>query len=310
MSFFYRNTLDARIRRRLSAIVHSFYLDLNPDHGAATLVAGSGRSGTTWLAEVVNHDNHYRLVGEPFTREHVPMVRHFARLQYIRPDDDGDGYYEPVRAILEGRVRTPWTDNGNRRVFARSRLVKDDRCTLMLAWMRRRFPALKIVFIRRHPCAVAYSRCLAHWRVRPRDVYFSQPQLMADHLEPLRDLIAAPRPEFEAHVIDWCIENVVPQRQFGADDACYVDYDALVADRAAEFGRVFAYLGRAFTAKAAERSKRRSATTFLGRDRVKRRKRGEMKHWYDELSASEVRGAMEIVKRFGLDGLYPETRGL
>ena len=164
MSFFYRNTLGARVRRRVSAIVHSFYVDANADHRASVLVAGSGRSGTTWLAEVLNYDNRYRLVGEPFTREHVSMVRHFARLQYIRPDDDDDAFYNPVRAILEGRVRTPWTDNGNRRLIARSRLVKDDRCTLMLAWIRRRFPGMPIVYIRRHPCAVAYSRCRSHWR--------------------------------------------------------------------------------------------------------------------------------------------------
>ena len=306
MSFFYRNTLGARIRRRMSAIQHSFYLDVNPDHRASVLVAGSGRSGTTWLAEVLNYDNHYRLVGEPFTREHVPIVRHFARLQYVRPDDDADAIYRPSRAILEGRVRTPWTDVGNRRLIARTRLVKDDRCTLMLAWIERRFPGMPIVYIRRHPCAVAYSRCHSHWRVRPRDVYFGQPELMADHLEPFRDLIAAPRTEFESHVVDWCVENLVPHKQLAGGRVLTVDYETLVADRSTGFARVFDYLGRSFDSQALARSKRLSATTFLGRDRARRRARRDIRNWRDEVSAADVRGAMEIVRRFGLEGMYSQ----
>lgn len=309
MSYFYRNTLGARIRRRLSAIQHSFYLDVNPDHRATVLLAGSGRSGTTWLADVVNHDNAYRYIGEPFTREHVKAVRHFARLQYVRPDDAGDEYFAAVRSILEGRVRSPWADNANRRVIARKRLIKDDRCTLMLAWMIRRFAGMPVVYIRRHPLAVAYSRSRANWRVRKGDVYFNQPALMADHLEPFRDLMTGARTEIEGHVVDWCVENFVPHRQLTDKDACFVDYEKLVADRETEFRRVFAFIGKPFDAHALERSTRLSATTFLGRDGPKRKASREMRPWREVMSADEIRGAMEIVKRFGLDHLCSDEAG-
>lgn len=304
MSYFYRNTLSARVRRRLSAIRHSFYIDVNPDHRATVLLAGSGRSGTTWLADVINHDNAYRFIGEPFTREHVKAVKHFARLQYIRRDDSGDEYFEAVRTILEGRIRSPWADNANRRTIARKRLVKDDRCTLMLAWMIRRFAGMPVVFIRRHPLAVAYSRLRSHWRVRKPEVYFDQPNLMADHLEPFRELMAAPRSEFQGHVIDWCIENLVPQSQLRAQDACFVDYETLVSDRESEFKRVFTYIGKPFDPRAIKRSKRLSMTTFLGRDGAKRKASRDVRPWHEVMSADEIRGAKEIVKRFGLDHLY------
>lgn len=303
MSYFYRNTLGARIRRRLSAIRHSFYVDLNPDHRATVLLAGSGRSGTTWLANVINHDNAYRFIGEPFTREHVKPVRHFARLQYIRPEDEGEEYFDAVRSVLEGRIRSPWADNSNRRIVARKRLIKDDRCTLMLAWMIRRFAGMPIIYIRRHPFAVAYSRCRAHWRVRPRDVYFSQPALMADHLEPFRELIIEPRPEFEAHVVDWCVENYVPHRQLSDRDVCYVDYDAILADRENGFRRIFDYLGKPFDARVIARSQRLSSTTFLGKDGEKRKAARDMRSWREAMSPAGLRGAREIVKRFGLEHL-------
>ena len=307
MSYFYRNTLGARIRRRLSAIQHSFYLDVNPDHRATVLIAGSGRSGTTWLADVINHDNAYRYIGEPFTREHVKAVRHFARIQYVRPDDDGREYFDAVHAILEGRVRSPWADNLNRRTIARKRLIKDDRCTLMLAWMIRRFAGMPVVFIRRHPLAVAYSRSRAHWRVRKRDVYFNQPALMADHLEPFRDLMAGAHTEIEGHVIDWCIENLVPHRQLTGKDACFVDYESVVADREGEFRRIFAYIGKPFDERAIARSTRLSVTTFIGRDGPRRKAAGDLRSWREAMSAGEIFGAMEIVKRFGLDHLCKDA---
>ena len=303
MSYFYRNTLSARVRRRLSAIRHSFYIDLNPDHRATVLLAGSGRSGTTWLADVINHDNEYRFIGEPFTREHVKAVKHFARLQYIRPLDSGDEYFEAVRAILEGRIRSAWADNSNRRMIARKRLIKDDRCTLMLAWMIRRFAGMPVVFIRRHPLAVAYSRLRSHWRVRNRDVYFRQPALMADHLDPFRDLIAAPLSELQGHVVDWCVENLVPHKQLHAQDACFVDYETLIADRESELKRIFAYIGKPFDARVVERSKRLSVTTFLGRDAAKRKASRDMRPWHEALTTADRRGAMEIVKHFGLERL-------
>jgi len=306
MSYFYRNTLGARIRRRLSAIQHSFYLDVNPDHRATVLLAGSGRSGTTWLADVVNHDNTYRYIGEPFYREHVKAVKYFARLQYISPDDDGSEYFEAVRTVLEGRIRSPWADNSNRRFIARKRLIKDDRCTLMLAWMIRRFAGMPVVFIRRHPLAVAYSRLRSNWRVRKPDVYLDQPTLMADHLEPFRDLMTSHRSELEGHVVDWCIENLVPQKQLQPQDACFVDYETLVADRASEFKRIFTYIGKPFDSRSIERSKRLSKTTFLGRDGAKRKASRDMRPWHEALSGGEIRGAMEIVKRFGLDHLYKD----
>src|SRR5579872_7287496 len=46
---------------------------LGPQH--AVLIAGSGRSGTTWLAQVVNHDHSYRYYHEPFGPAVSPALR-------------------------------------------------------------------------------------------------------------------------------------------------------------------------------------------------------------------------------------------
>jgi hypothetical protein len=129
---------------------------------------------------------------------------------------------------------------------------------------------------------------------------------MADHLEPFREVLTSAGTEIEGHVVDWCVENIVPQRQLTDRQACFVDYENIVADREAEFRRIFTFIGKPFDPRALDRSTNLSATTFLGRDGAKRRATREMRSWRDVMSAEEIRGAMEIVKRFGLDHLCKE----
>ena len=52
-----------------SRLLGGLYVDLGKgDHRDAVFLAGSGRSGTTWLSEVINYKGGYRYVFEPSTR--------------------------------------------------------------------------------------------------------------------------------------------------------------------------------------------------------------------------------------------------
>jgi len=311
MSFFYRNTLDAKVRRKFSSLLHSFFVDVNPDHRASILVFGSGRSGTNWLAEIIDYDQAYRFVVEPFNRERVPLVSHFSKLPYLRPDDDDPQFLEPAKAIFEGRIRCPWTDSMNARPIARSRIIKDVRTGLLSAWIAKHFPGMPLVFMVRHPCAVAHSRTRLNWVPRSPSVYLDQPALMEDHLEPFRDIIEAESSVFLRHVRDWCIENYVPMRQLDVTRACVVHYERLVDARTRELRRIFEYVGRAFDDEAVRRSEKPSATTFLNtRDRT--HARWERQTWREQQPRSEIRAAMAIVERFGLESWFsadPEPLG-
>ncbi len=305
MSIFYRNTLDARIRRTLSALRHCLYVDVNPDHRATTFVVGSPRSGTNWVAELINFDHANRFMNEPFNRERVPIRRPFSRLPYLRPEEDDVDYLAVARSAFEGRMRSAWVDAINQRLVARSRIVKDVRATLMLGWIARRFPGMKTVYLMRHPCAVAHSRDDLGWRIRRREVYFSQAALMRDHLEPFRDLLAAPKPAFEDHVLDWCVENYVPMRQ-GVFATTYVAFhESLSAQRHEEFRRLFAYLGRGLDDRVIPMSWKPSVTTFIG-THAAHRQAPHPGRWRSARTPDEIERAMAIVRRFGLDRFYVE----
>ena len=61
----------------LSRLPGGLYVDLEKgDHRSSVFLAGSGRSGTTWLSEIINHRRGYRYVFEPFNPREVGLFGH------------------------------------------------------------------------------------------------------------------------------------------------------------------------------------------------------------------------------------------
>ncbi len=306
MSFFWRGTISARARKAWSTISHAFYLDLAPAD-ATIFVSGSPRSGTTWLAEVLNSDNAYRFLGEPFTAGLVPPSNHFLIRQYLRPADDDPRYLKPARAIFAGKIRNAWVDNVNRCAFPRGRIVKDVRTTLMLKWFRAHFPRMPIVYLVRHPCAVALSRVRLAFRTDFRKVYFAQPALMEDFLAPFADEIARAQTPFERHIVDWCVESFVPFAQLERSDVFLAFYENLCSSEA-ELRKLFEYTGRPFNDAIARRIHRPSLSTMAkGRGSQFFAQGTAVDAWRRQITPDELAAAQRITKAFGLEHIYGDN---
>ena len=154
------------------------------DHRDSVFLAGSGRSGTTWVSGIIDHHNEYRLIFEPFHPGKVRVCKDFRRKQYLRPDDRREEYLGAARRILTGKLRSPWTDRFNTKLLARRRLIKDIRANLLLGWMAENFPGMPIVLLMRHPCAVAASRLALGWRDNLSET-MEQEELVEDFSLPL-----------------------------------------------------------------------------------------------------------------------------
>lgn len=299
-------TLAGRVRRRLSIIAQNLYVDLNRDHRKTVLLCGSGRSGTTWLAGVANYDNHYRLMIEPFNRGRVPAVKAFRRRQYLRPSNTNSEYLDPATSIFTGAIRDEFIDMLNRRIICSTRIVKDVACTLMLKWLHARFPGMRIVFVVRHPIAVAYSRVKLGWD-DIREDYLGQPDLIADHLASYAGAIRAAKTDFERHVFNWCVENYVPFRLFAPGDIHLAFYENFCVDPERELDRLFAYLGRPYDARIFSELSQPATSGFVrGRSRSSAimTEDGLTETWRGHLSQNEIDRAYDIVSSFGLDRLY------
>jgi len=280
-----------------SRLFGTLHVDLG-DHRSSVFLAGSGRSGTTWVAGIINHRNGYRLVFEPFHPGRVGICENFRRKQYLRPDDRREEYLLPARRILTGELRSPWTDRFNRKRVARRRLIKDIRANLLLGWMSENFPGMPIVLLLRHPCAVAASRLALGWRDNLSET-MEQEELVEDFLLPVEAEIRDARDSFERHVFSWCIENYVPLRQFGPREIHLSFYENFLVHPEEEVRRLFAFLGEDFDGRVLRAM---SHPSPLSREEMS----PSVDAWRRSVSDARLERAVEILGLFGLDRVYGE----
>lgn len=284
--------------RVLSRALGGLYRDLGGGPEDAVFVAGSGRSGTTWLADAINYRREYRLVFEPFHPGKVREVSGFGWRQYLRPEDRREEYLEPARRVLSGAVRDGWVDRFHRTFVARRRIVKDVRANLMLGWLCENFPEMPMVLILRHPCAVVESQMALGWR-DILDETLEQRDLVKDHLEPLLDEALAVRDPFDRRVFLWCVENYVPLRQLAPNRIHVVFYENLLTDPATEQRRLFGRLGLDFDEATVPGTKPPSPVSRKGGSR-------SVDGWRSVVSGERQRRAVKTLALFGLDRVYGE----
>ena len=293
-----------RLRRIGERALGSLHVDLDRDHRNSVFLAGSGRSGTTWLSEILNHRNEYRYVFEPFYRDKVSLCQNFRRKQYLRPDDRREEFLEPARKIVSGDIRNVWTDRFNRKLAVRRRLIKDIRANLLLGWLRANFPEMPLILLLRHPCAVTHSRLRLGWR-DILDETLDQRALVEDHLSLFEGEIRAAQTPFERSIFLWCIENYVPLRQLARGEFHLVFYENLCTEPEREIRRLYSFLGQKFDegvyrsiGRPSPLSRRESAVALGNRP---------ADSWTDSIDDAQVERSVEILSLFGLDRIYGES---
>ena len=301
-------------RTRFEEASRRVFIDLSRDFRRSLFLAGDGRSGTTWLSEIINCDNRYRYMFEPFHPSFVSAVKHFRFFQYLRPDNLDEAYLRPARRIVSGAYRAKRVDSLNKRRIATRRLIKDIFANLFLKWLHVQFPGMPLVLVVRHPCAVAASKMKLKewiWNVNPRE-FLDQPELMADYFEPYRDLIEETTDDFDKQILHWCLTHYVPFKQFRHGELHVVAYEHLCERREEEIRRLFRFLGRDYAPAALEASSKPSAT--ITQDSAVVRKTDLVSGWQEQISPAQRQRACEIMERFDLkiysDRPMPEVNDL
>jgi hypothetical protein len=282
------------------------YRDDNRDERRSFMIAGTGRSGTTWLAELVCSQIPCRLMFEPFNPRKVGAYRRFNYFQYMRPGEHDAELRDFCRTVFTGAMRNRWVDRGVTVLKPQFRLVKEIRANLMLRWISTEFPAIPIVFIVRHPCAVVASRMKLGWATDD-DIapLLAQPRLVEDHLADRMQVIERARTAEEKHAVVWCVSNLVPMRQFGTAGLTTVYYERLCTDPEAEIGRVLRRFGHSHAGSLSGIPGRPSmmaakdSAVVTGGDRLTA--------WEKALTPRQVKSVLDVVEAFELGGLYRES---
>jgi hypothetical protein len=238
------------------------------------VIAGSGRSGTTWVQDAVATANNMKTLFEPLHPVAVPSAGRFA-CTYIDPNDDCPELRDFMDRVFSGNFRSLWANYRIRpdrfnplnysipgvvhnlkklsRHYRKYRgggdhgmVVKFIRANLMLPWISRVYDH-RILLLVRHPAAVVSSRL----RLPNRDWYYRNAldRYLADNR--LMRLFAG-RYDLDVNRIDtpeaglaciWCIENVLPlrwARQWGYTVAFY---EHLMSNPVGEWDRIITGLG-------------------------------------------------------------------
>ena len=279
--------------------------------GSTVLVSGMGRSGTTWIAGLINWNNLYREIFEPFHPYSVRTAKPFGYLQYISPETSDPTLVTAARKILSGRVRSEWTDSHNSRLFSTKRLIKDIRTNLMLAWLKRIRPNMPIVLVMRHPLSVISSWAKLGWGIesggQESDFHriVSQENLMIDFPLIEKALFRIDQDSyFERLLLVWCILYYVPLNQLKKGEYLLSAYENYIFTPKSEIEKLFRYLGERYDkSKIAQALTTESRTNFLGRSHEKAPGQ-RMCDWKTEFNSLKIGRAKEILDIFGLDIFY------
>ena len=293
-------------RRIIQQIGSRLYINPDSDLRKSIVVAGTARSGTTWLGDLIASQIPSRILFEPFNPELVSDYRRFHYFQYMRPGTENPEFYAFAQKVFTGEIRNRWINRQNERIFSQIRLVKEIRANLALKWLHDHFPEVLVVFLIRHPCAVVSSRMELGWAT-DLDIMplLSQPELIEDHLLPYMDLIYRAKSMEEKHTIIWCVSNLVPLKQFDPGEVKIVYYENLCTQPEKELPALFEFIGQTYTKPVIDIINQPSQTTKVtsaivtGTDKIE--------GWKKKLSRSQIDSILLTVDAFGMSHLYGES---
>jgi hypothetical protein len=272
---------------------------------------GDGRSGTTWIQNLINHKRNYRLVFEPFHPELIDAMDFIEPHQYLRSSDSHPGLEKITADIFSGRFMDERIDKFNRSFFYNGIIVKDIYANLLSCWARQRFPDVKIVLLIRNPFSVAISKSKKTdwlWTTEPLKL-LNQPDLYEDYLEPFDDLIRKTSREgdyIQCQILIWAIINYVPLCQFKQDEICVVFYEEVYANPVDEISRIMQFVkgeNSRYRVNLSTRQIKRPARVS-GKESNIIRGTSPVDSWKDELTVQQIDAGMQILRCFGFENWY------
>jgi hypothetical protein len=270
------------------------------------IIAGVGRSGTTWLANIIASQLPCRIMWEPFNPHAVEAFSQLNDFQYRRTADPAPDLYAYAETVLKGSVRHKWIDREIGRIFMEYRIIKEIRANLFLNWLHSRFPDVPLLFIVRHPCAVVLSRMEANWGAgEDLDALLSQTELIDDFLYDKMDIISSARTIEAKHAVLWAIQHLVPIRQFHAGQLNTIFYENLCLQPEVEIPRIFQIIRHKYRdsvfkyVEIPSRTITRTSAPMTGDNKVTR--------WKKKLSQTQIRDILSVIRNFDLDYIYGDS---
>ncbi|MBZ8182196.1 sulfotransferase family protein [Oscillatoria salina] len=276
------------------------------------LVVGLPRTGTTWIASVLNTAAGIEYFHEPFNPINIHQSASHLRQammmrKYLAWEDEDEEFARYCRATFAGEL----PDNGylynylgwiykqfpqwHGRV-----LIKDVHCYLTLNWLKRQVNPL-IVIVLRHPCAVAASWFRLYGKVSTFERSLFQPKLLDDYLQSFIPLLEQTQGFWQRIGAFWGASYyVMLQQQAQHPDWIVIQHEDFCRDPMMQYRQLFQKLQLNWTVATSEIlevSTRKSSKDPYVPLRISAQ---EPQKWEKELEPQQIAQVMEFANSFGI----------
>jgi len=303
-------------------------------------IAGSGRSGTTWVLDTLAEANNARAIFEPL---HPSIAPEGVPYSYLDATDKREGLVDYFGEVHLKKYKSMWCDYRllqeelwvprnellhysswirvknrwkellkNQKRFKPYRnqptkITKIIRGNLMLGWLREELNA-DVAFVVRHPCAVYHSRLGGSgWDpYKFLEFYISEPQRAKNayintHLEYLTSDLS----HCEAQAAVWCIENVQPIKMAAALGYNVFHYEDLVENGPVYWPLLSSALGLEFTPSTdvTTQPSQMASSAWRGAKITK----SNYQRWVGQISVEDMRQIQGVLDTLGCDFYNVDT---
>jgi len=270
------------------------------------VVSGCPRSGTTWVAEVLNTIPGSTMLYEPLYLRAHPILREigFRWQTHLNPEDrapEAKGY---MKNVLEGKVLNPWTlsrANVDTILNTTTWIVKFVRANMLLGWLVRQFPIMPPLVIIRHPCAViasqlrkgSWSHVTAPAECPEFFAMFPQFSHIRDRVRHLDEILA----------VQWCMEYFTILNKPAPHPWLLVSYENLVQDPEKGFSSIFSHFNQSLPSEGNRIIHKDSSTTVKNKNFDPG---SRLSGWKNYLNKDQVARIFRVINEFGID-LYTDA---
>jgi hypothetical protein len=270
-------------------------------------IIGSGRSGTTWVSDLINYKKQYREMIEPFRPKVIKKMSFLKLHHYLREGESWRQFSSVAKRVFHGDFYHKDIDSANNSFIYKDLLIKDVFANLLAFHISKKNPKIKTILLIRNPIDVAFSKQAKRdwiWMEDPRD-FFQQENLMEDFLNPFRSLISEVGESDDfilKQVLVWSIINYVPLKQFNKEDLHVLFYEDVRVNPNREISQVYEYINGRGRNNSVEIPKQIIEKT----SRVSGKKGSSSKR--QELSEDQLEKTKEILRAFGFENLYSDEK--
>ncbi|MDX2411905.1 MAG: sulfotransferase domain-containing protein [Woeseiaceae bacterium] len=277
------------------------------------LVIGEGRGGTTWLANLLNFDNHYRMLFEPFQAENFrPPISY--QSEYPFPDSDGSDVVDRhIKKVIRGNFISGHANVRFPKALYRGLMIKDISAQLIIDQLCDSAPTMRRIMIVRHPFAVAVSKSKAFsWPTDP-STFLSGDNPRRAEIEGRRDIIdevTATGDPILIQILLWCLSTRFALSSRSINSFTLVFYEDLITRPKHELPRIFSRLGlfgrySENQQLIEEQLDHRSHVTF--RNNVIEDSRKRRTAWHNEWDVKTIDAGLQILEGFGFQKVYSDS---